>query len=215
MRRHPSSGERRLFTHLEDRTVRKSLRQKLLANNATRLGRIERCLLHAANRSDGRASVTAFEDALASDAKAVDTAGRGERVRRNEVLWLIENLKGRNGRYVAVAKIRAVLEEGQRGGGRRGDGDESTQRHLKRRQTRDPFIGRSRSGEVDGSSGSAGSGSVRRIMGGNTSELGVCRMKGARGRPAHPARWATRRGTVGQWLHDVASPMVSLLVYVY
>lgn len=215
MRRYPSSDEQHLFTHFEDRSIGESLRQKLLSNNGARLGNIERCLLRAANRLDGRASVTAFEDALAADAKAIAAAGRGERIRWNEALWLTKKLRGRNRRHVAVSRIRAVLEAGHRGG-RRDDDGENTQQHLKRYQRRDPFRARSHDGEGGGGAhggGLAGSGRVGRTMSGSTNESGVCRVEAVRRRSAYPARWAIRQGTVGQWLHDVASPMVSLLLF--
>lgn len=190
----------RLFTQSEDRVIATSLRKKLLANDGKRLNRIERHLLRATNRNSERAengwvSVAAFEDALAADGKA--NRGRSA-VTRDEALWLSEKLESCSGKKIACLRIRSLLvandEEGLeirgskgRGRGRENGGDRGWRRRVDTSTGATQESSDSDTWEHD----SGGACSIRRRQDG-------------------VARWAVRRGTVGEWLQEVASPMVSI-----
>ena len=170
-----------------------------------RLSRIERRLFRADRRGDGVVRVCAFEDALAAEAKTEKEGG----VRPNEALWLIEKLKDRNGRKVAIFKIRAILEsrKEERGQGRNGVRTNSHARHRQRERggsrnsrSRRSEVCRSRKAGRDRMGGEGGASESDTTQG------------DAIGLSSHPARWAVRQGTVGQWLYEAASPMVSVLL---
>lgn len=179
--------------------IARSLRRKLLVNNGKRLSRIERHLLRAINRNgqreeDGWVSATAFEDALAADGKA--NRG-GSAVTRDEALWLSDKLESRSGKKIACLRIRSLLaaddEEslGIRGHKGRGGGDGDGGDNGWRRR-------------VNISTGAAEEGSNSDTW--EHDSGGACSI---RRRRDGVARWAVRCGTVGQWLQEVASPMVS------
>lgn len=198
-----SSSPAELFTHHEESKIRKSLRRKLLSNDGVRLSRIERRLFRAHRRGDGVVRVSAFEDSLAAEAQTE----KGASVRPNEALWLIEKLKDRNGRKLAVFKIRALLESGKEEQGRAGV---RTNSHARHRQKERRGHRNNRPRGPEGCKGRAADGH-RMGSEGRTSESD-CKQGDDIGLSTHPARWAVRQGTVGQWLYEAASPMVSLLL---
>lgn len=212
-RRHGSSGP--LFTESEDRAITKSLRRKLLVNDGKRLTQIEGLLFRAdQNRrasGDGDNSwvtATAFADALAADGKANGGRGGAARVTRDEALWLSEKLESRNGKKVACFRIRALLG----GGGdsreactsRRGDGRSHRNKIARgwREQSRERETVDQKARNIDGREANRGNDDGSASWDGDFDDPDV-------GRSARPAKWAVGRGTVGQWLQNVASPMVS------
>ena len=201
-----SSSFVELFTDHEENRIRESLRRKLLSNDGARLSRIEKRLCRADRRGNGVVRVSVFEDSLAAEANHE----KGASVHPNEALWLIEKLKDRNGRKVAVFKIRAILESGNedRRHARTGvrPNSHTRHRHRERHGSRD---NRSRRSELPACRG-RNAGGDRRGREGGTSESDS-KQDDTTGRSSHPARWAVRQGTVGQWLYEAASPMVSFL----
>lgn len=199
-----SSSFVELFTDREENRIRKSLRRKLLSNDGARLSRIEKRLCRADRRGNGVVRVSVFEDSLAAEAKAE----KGASVRPNEVLWLIEKLKNRNGRKVAVFKIRAILEseKEERRQGRTGVRPNSHTRH-RHRELHGSRDNKSRRSKLPACRG-RNAGGDRMGREGGTSESDS-KQGDAIDRSSHPARWAVRQGTVGQWLYEAASPMVS------
>lgn len=197
-----------LFTHIEESRIRRSLQRKLLSNNGVRLSGIERRLLRADHPGKGAVSVSTFKAALA----AASRSENGADIRHDEVLWLLQRLVGRNGKNVAIMKIRELLENKENGG--------RVQRHHWHRDRCDTTR--------RGSGMSRGTG-TRHRSGESTSDDDGEDWAGRRGRttsesdssgrgdaafasqllPTSSAGWTVRQGTVGQWLHDVAAPMVS------
>lgn len=215
-REHHSGRHSTGFTDREERQIRRSLGRKLLSDDGVRLSRIERRLLRADHSKEGSVGISSFRATLAAASKSdrVD-------IQRDEILWLIQKLSGRNGRKVNFLKIRALLEneenEGTTGGGHRSRSESRRQVERERhRQYKTRRTSMSRRGEGrhrrDRMSEDDGGGRVGH-RGQTTSESDSSSRGGAilqwRSSPPHPARWATRRGTVGQWLHEVAAPMVS------
>lgn len=192
-----------LFTQSEDRAICKSLRRKLLSNNGARLGRVERRLFRADRRGDGVVSTVALTDALAKEGKP---EGGGRRVLPDEVVWLTEKLKGRNGKKVDVFKIRKLLGS-DTDNGRSGTRDDDRTHQSRRRQVHKSS---SRLKRRDGHGPGAGGGDWAGAGGDETSGSDSGGSRDASQAENSP-RWATRQGTVGQWLNDVASPMVGIL----
>lgn len=195
-RGHPATRDfSRYSSQREDSKIRGSLQRKLLSNNGARLSRIERRLLRADRSREGTVSVATFKAALAAASKS-----DGADIRRHEMLWLTRRLAGRNGRNVAILKMRRLLEDNDREGARRpaSEGVGQGKRNYRRRS--EIGLRRGVSTDESGSDGRAGSESGRSSRGGA--------MKW-RSSPPPPARWAIRQGTVGQWLHEVAAPLVS------
>lgn len=187
----------RLFTQSEDRAIVKSLRKKLLVNDGKRLNRIERHLLRAMDdrehREDGWVSASAFEEALLVDAKA---NGNGEPMTRDEVLWLSEKLESRNRKKVSCYRIRSVLERDDEDYLGVNSGKNRARGHISGSNRRWKERTRTRQKIVKGSDSDSSDHQGNRIH-----------------RSRHPAEWAVRQGTVGQWLQDVASPMVSIIFF--
>lgn len=202
-----SSSSAELFTDREEDRIRRSLRRKLLSNDGMRLSRIEKRLFRADRRGDGVVRVSELEDCLAAEANTE----KGASVRPNEALWLIEKLKDRNGKKVAVFKIRAILESEKegRGQGKTGVLANSHARH-RQRERHGSRSNRSRRSEGPVRRGGKGGGD-RMGSAGGTSESDS-KQGDVIGPSSYPARWAVRQGTVGQWLYEAASPMVSLLL---
>lgn len=196
-------GHRVTRSHGEDRNIRRSLQRKLLSNNGARLSRIERRLLRADHSREGAVSVATFKAALAAESKS-----DGAEMRRHEMLWLTQMLAGRNGRNVAILKMRRLLEDEDTGGGRRsatGGRGQGTRNY--RRRSEESMLRKSGSNYEDGGDGRSGSGD--QICGSESSRRSRGGAQKWRSSPPPPARWAIRQGTVGQWLHEVAAPMVS------
>lgn len=202
--------DRHSFTHNEESRVRRSLQRKLLSNNGVRLSEIERRLLHADHRRKGVVSISTFKAALA----AASRSDNGVDIRRDEALWLIRCLLGRNGKNIAIMKMRELLEnkEHVRGAQRyhrhRDKSDAKSRSSSRVSQGREER--RYRKGESttdDDGQGWTGRGK------GTTSEPDSNGRGGAafqwQSSRQSPAKWVTRQGTVGQWLHEVAAPMVS------
>jgi len=192
------AGNDRSSSHGEDSKIRRSLQRKLLSNHGARLSRIERRLLRADRSREGAVSVATFKAALA----AASESDRFE-IRRREMLWLTRRLAGRNGRNVTIFKMRRLLEDKDGEEGRRlaGGGGQGRRTHRRRSESR---LRRGMSTDETGSDGRTGSESGRSSRGGALNW---------RSSPTPPARWAIRQGTVGQWLHEVAAPMVSEGMY--
>lgn len=109
-RRYTSSPATSLTEALSRREIReiyRSLRRKLLSNNGALLSRIERRLLREDHRGNGLVPAAALKDALAMRSKSGDQDGC---ILREEMLWLLENMKTRSGKKVAIFKIRPLLE---------------------------------------------------------------------------------------------------------
>lgn len=192
--------------------VVKSLQRKLLSNNGARLSRIERRLLRTDRKKNGVVSISAFEAALAAEKKNDDRTVIGP----DEVRWLTRKLRGRNGKSVAILRMRALLESEETGWKRRFGRKGQVERHQYHRHH---FHDTSQSGRSSRGSerrrrdnrSTAGDG--EEIGGGTTSESTCGSGRGGaslkrRSSPPPPARWAIRQGTVGQWLYEVAAPMV-------
>lgn len=196
------------FTRNEESRIRRSLQRKLLSNNGARLNGIERMLFRADHPREGAVSVSTFKAALTAASKS----DNGTDIRRDEVLWLIQCLMGRNGKNVAIMKMRELLENKRSRGGvrrhhRRGDRCDATRRSSNASQRDDR---RRRKGELttddDGEDWAAMRG--RTTSESDSSSRGDAAFRWQLSHPS-PARWAIRQGTVGQWLHEVAAPMVS------
>lgn len=208
-----------LFTHGEEIRIIRTLRRKLLSNNGARLSRIEKRLLQADRARSGIVSISVFKAALSKETKSENGANIG----RDEMIWLVEKLRGRNGKNVAILKIRGLLEAEDAGMERR-FGDATSEKKERRRDYR------TRRGSTQSNHRSRGS---RHRGGGSDTDDQECDRSGSGGNttsesdadgrsatalqrrlsPPPPARWAIRHGTVGQWLHDVAAPMVSVKAY--
>eukprot|EP00904_Undaria_pinnatifida_P000865 jgi/Undpi1/1077/HiC_scaffold_10.g04540.m1 len=201
-----SPAEATLFTHREERKIRKSLRRKLLSNDGVRLSRIERRLVRADRRGDGFVRISAFEDSLTAEAQTK----MGASVRANEALWLTEKLKDRNGRKVAIFKIRGILESGQEENGQgKTNVREDSQRRRRQRDQHRSRSRRTRGSDVD--RGRSHSGNRRGSEGGTSESDG--KQGNVVDEASHPARWTVRQGTVGQWLYEAASPMEKKLFF--
>lgn len=199
--------DRHSFTHNEESRIRRSLRRKLLSNNGARLSDIERRLLHADHRRTGAVSISTFKAALA----AASRSDNGADIPRDEALWLIRCLMGRNGKSIAIMKMREILEN-----------KESVRRHHRHRDRCDTTRksssvsqGREERRRRKGESTTDDDGQGWTIRGGGTTSESDSSSRGGAAlqwklSPPSPARWATRQGTVGQWLHEVAAPMVSV-----
>lgn len=200
-------------THAGEIRVVKSLQRKLLSANGARLSRIERRLLRTDRKRNGVVSISAFEAALAAEK---NTDGRAV-IGRDEVRWLTRKLTGRNGKSVTILRMRALLESEEETGwkrrsGRKGQVDRDQYHRHRYHDTSQ--CGRSSRGSERrrrGNGSTAGDG--EEIGGGTTSESTCSGGRGGtslqrRSSPPPPARWAIRQGTVGQWLHEVAAPMV-------
>lgn len=196
--------------HGEERKIRRSLERKLLSDNGARLSRIERRLLRADQSREGSVSVSTFKAALAAESKS-DGAG----IQSDEVFWLIQKLRGRNGKNVNILKMRALLENKETGRGHRsgsGRWQQVERRHHRQHTTHRGSTSRHGESRRRGSD-LAEYGGERADSGGQTTSESDNSSSGAtlkwRSSPSSPAKWAIRHGTVGQWLHDVAAPMVS------
>lgn len=198
--------------HGEERKIRRSLERKLLSDNGARLSRIERRLLRADQSREGSVSISAFKAALAAESKS-----GGVGIQSDEVCWLIQKLRGRNGRNVKVLKMRSLLENDDEeiGGGHRSESgkrrqvDRKHNRHHAERRNSTSRRGCSRrrgAGLTEDRGGRADSGGQTTSESDNNSRGGATLLWRSSSLP--PAKWAIRRGTVGQWLHDVAAPMV-------
>lgn len=209
------------FTHGEERKIIRSLERKLLSDNGAPLSRIERRLLRADHSGEGSVNVSTFQEALAAESKS-----GGVGILSDEVLWLTQKLRGRNGRNVKILKMRALLEneyDGTGGGHRSGS---ERRRKVERKHHRQHTARRHsmsrrggsrhrRGGLAEDRGGQADSGGRKTTC----SESDSSSSRGGAARkwsssPPPPARWAIRSGTVGQWLHDVAAPMVSMVTFV-
>lgn len=199
------------FTHGEERKIRNSLQGKLLSDDGARLSRLERRLLRSDHSLKGSVSVSTFKAALAAESKS-----SGVGIKSDEALWLVNKLKGRNGRNVKIGKMRALLENGETGTGHRsGSGARrQAERNQRRQHTTRKNKSSTRGGERGRRRGRAAEdgGGLADSRGTTTSESDTSSLGHAtrqwRSSPPPPARWAIRHGTVGEWLHEVAAPMV-------
>ena len=201
------------LAHGEERKIRRSLERKLLSDNGARLSKIERRLLRADQSREGSVSVSTFKAALAAE-----STSDGASIQSDEVLWLIQKLRGRNGRNVKILKMRALLENEETDGTTRGHRPGSGRRRQVERRNHQQHTARRHSTSRHGESRRRGDnlpedGGGRVGSGGQTTSESDASSIGAtlkwRSSPQPPAKWAIRHGTVGQWLHDVAAPMVS------
>lgn len=210
------SSSELIFTRSEETRIIRSLQRKLLSNDGARLSRIERRLLQADPARSGVVSMSTFRAALSKEAKS----GNGANIGRDETIWLMENLRGRNGKNVAILKIRGLLDTEEPGVKRRSGVKISEEmephRSCRTRRGSTQSNNRSRGTRRRAGGPDTDDGARERLGGGGrtTSESDTSGQGGAslrrRASPAAPARWAIRHGTVGQWLHDVAAPMVSV-----
>lgn len=192
--------------------IHNSLRKKLLANDGERLSKLEQHLSRADHRRDGWVTVRAFSDALKAEEKRYPKATNGvARITRDEGLWLSEKLEGRSGKVVACSGIRALLEQGckEKQGGRAefGRNDRGWRNRSRRSSERGSsvVVGESQR-RRHGSSGD-----YRQIwkLSNTNSDGSDSSNDGKELGQRRSSKWAIKQGTVGQWLQDVASPMVS------
>lgn len=165
--------------------------------------------MRADHSRKGSVSVSTFKAALAAECKS-----GGFDIKCDEVLWFTEKLRGRDGRTVKILKMRALLEDEETGGHRPLSGKRrQVERQHHRNTTRRNSTSRRGESRGDGLTengvGQAGNGGKTTSESDNSSRGGATRTLPWRSSPPPPARWAIRHGTVGQWLHEVAAPMVS------
>lgn len=200
-REHLSTCTTDLFTPSEDRAIRESLRRKLLLNDGVRLSRVERRLSHADRRGDGLVGISAFKDAFATEETAVN---RSSRVARDETSWLIENLRTRNGKKVAILEMRSLLQSGREELDNRGSSVDSFEGGQSRRRRRSWSHQPERDEQRRVTWRSASR--IGRDL--NNHSLDNRRRLDISSPLDPPAKWAIRHGSVGRWLHDVAAPLV-------
>lgn len=211
--RHPArfSSPGVSFTHREERKIRRSLERKLLSDNGARLSRIERRLLRADHQREGSVGVSTFKAALGADSKS-----DGTDIQSDEVLWLTQKLMGRNERNIKFLKMRSLLENQEEGGHH--SGSQRVRQPERKYHPQHPTRRTSMSRRGESRRGRGGlteeDGRRRAGDGGRTTSDSDNSSRGSatnqwRSSPPPPARWAIRHGTVGQWLHEVAAPMVS------
>ncbi|CAN0050839.1 unnamed protein product [Ectocarpus sp. 12 AP-2014] len=204
-------------THAGEIRVVKSLQRKLLSDNGARLSRIERRLLRTDRKRKGVVSISTFEAALAAEKNTDDRAVVG----RDEVRWLTRKLTGRNGKSVAILRMRALLEsEEETGWKRRSSRKGQVDRHQYHRHRYHATLqcGRSSRGSERRRRSNGSTAGDGEEIGGETTSESTCSGRGdallqRRSSPPPPARWAIRQGTVGQWLHEVAAPMERKLFF--
>lgn len=133
-------------------------------------------------------STASLEDALRTEEERDDRF----RISPDEALWLSKQLETRSGKNVARFRIRTLLADDP--DVKKGDATDSTgwrQKSKQAHRTRSPRCHRVSGLRAAERSGRASDGLEHEID---------C---------APQANWAVRRGTVGRWLRDVASPLVS------
>ncbi|CAM9125616.1 unnamed protein product, partial [Ectocarpus sp. 13 AM-2016] len=186
-------------THAGEIRVVKSLQRKLLSDNGALLSRIERRLLRTDHKRKGVVSISTFEAALAAE-KNID----GTVIGHDEVRWLTRKLTGRNGKSVAILRMRALLESEEETGWKRrssGKGRVDRHQHHRHRYRATSQCGRSSRGSERRRRSKWSTAGDGEEIGGETMSESTCSGRGdafleRRSLPPPPARWAIRQGTV-------------------